>query len=392
METPWKYNFASLIDSFPYFGLHGTYHTGGYLAPLGKTRASGLRSATFLQQRRWLDERTRAVFVELILYNPHVNLFSSVTLVVEFTNLGAAYRGAEVVTLRLIQQDAILLFALRAVLAVFILFFAIKEVKRLLSRPLEYLAEFWSWVELLVIIVGIATLGVYFNAQTFIDEAAEQRTSSSAVFSLYKSAVSWFQVYTYLLALLICCGTLKFIRLLRFNSHVHALTMTVRKSSRPVLQFTFMAGIVLMAFTQMGNLLFGIKLQDYKNIPTSLQSMCTMMLGSFDFDALVDGHWVLGPLMFFSYQVMMQFILLSMFMAILMDVYAEESQGPNTDDLQMVGFIKETTSEAVRKANRTLSKVGKSHSTKTAQAGTLDPDNTRKFSKVLEELAGVPKV
>ncbi|XP_066301933.1 polycystin-2-like protein 1 [Branchiostoma lanceolatum] len=243
-------------------------------------------------------------------------------------------------------------------------------------------------MELLVIIVGIATLGVYFNAQDIIDEAAEQRTSSNAVFSLYKSAVSWFQVYTYLLALLICCGTLKFIRLLRFNSHVHALTMTVKKSCRPLLQFTFMAGIVLMAFTQMGNLLFGTKLQDYKNIPTSLQSLCTMMLGSFDFDALVDGHWVLGPLMFFSYQVMMQFILLSMFMAILMDVYAEESQDPNTDDLRMVGFIRETTSEAVVKAKRTLSKAGKRNSTKTAQTGTPDLDNRRKFSNVFEELAG----
>ncbi|XP_066273363.1 polycystin-2-like protein 1 [Branchiostoma lanceolatum] len=388
METPWKYNFASLIDSFPYFGLHGTYHTGGYLAPLGKTRASGLRSATFLQQRRWLDERTRAVFVELILYNPHVNLFSSVTLAVEFTKLGAAYRGAKVVTLRLIQHDAILLLVLRAVLAVFILFFAIKEVKRLLSRPMEYLKDFWSWMENLVIIVGIATLGVYFKAQTIIDEAAEQRTSSSSVFSLYKSAVSWFEVYMYLLALLICCGTLKFIRLLRFNSHVYALTMTVRKSSRPILQFTFMAGIVLMAFTQMGNLMFGTKLQDYKNIPTSLQSLCTMMLGSFDFDALVDGHWVLGPLMFFSYQVMMQFILLSMFMTIIMDVYAEESQDPNTDDLRMVGFIRETTSEAVGKANRTLSNVGKRNSTKTPQTRTPDLDNRRKFSNVFEELAG----
>ncbi|XP_035688489.1 polycystic kidney disease protein 1-like 2 [Branchiostoma floridae] len=389
LETPWKYNHdASLINSFPYFGQHGTYRAGGYNVPLGKTRASGLRLATFLQQRGWLDERTRAVIVELILYNPHANLFSMVTLVVEFTNLGAAYRGGEVVTLRLMQQEAILLLALRAVLAVFILVFVIKEAERLFSRPMEYLKDFWSWVELLVIAIGIATLGVYFNAQSIIDKAAEQRASSSSVLDLYKSAVNWFQVYTYLLAFLICCGTLKFIRLLRFNSHVYALTMTIRKSARPVLLFTIIAGIILMAFTQMGNLLFGIKLQDYKNILTSLTSLCTMMLGVFDFDALVDGHYILGPLMFFSYQVMMQFILLSMFMAILMDVYAEESQDPNTDDLKMVAFIRETTSEAAEKANRTLSTVGNRNVTKTAQVGTPDMDNSRKFSNVFEELAG----
>ncbi|KAI8515772.1 hypothetical protein Bbelb_065850 [Branchiostoma belcheri] len=91
-------------------------------------------------------------------------------------------------------------------------------------------------------------------------------------------AVNWFEVYTYLLALLICCGTLKFIRRLRFNSHVYALTRTIKKSAKPVVLFTVMAGIVLMAFTQMGNLLFGTRLQDYKNVPTSLQSLCIAWL------------------------------------------------------------------------------------------------------------------
>ncbi|XP_035689133.1 polycystic kidney disease 2-like 2 protein [Branchiostoma floridae] len=322
----------------------------------------------------------------MILYNPHASLFSMVTLVVEFTNLGAVYKGSEVVTLRLIQQDAILLFVLRAVLAAFILVFTVKEARKLFSRPMEYLTEFWSWVELLVITVGIATLGVYFTAQGFIDEAAEQRKFSSFVFGLYKSAVNWFQLYTYLLALLICCGTLKFIRLLRFNSHVFALSVTLKKSFKPILQFTLMTSIILVAFTQMGNLVFGVKLQDYKSMPSSLQSLCTMMLGSFNFDALVDGHWVFGPLMFFSYQVLMQFILLSMFMAILMDVYAEECQDPGTDDLQMVALIRETTSKAAGKANRTLSTIGKSNNKTTAQAGTPDLDNRRKFSKVLKEL------
>ncbi|XP_066302434.1 polycystin-1-like protein 2 [Branchiostoma lanceolatum] len=391
-DTPWMYRFASLIGSFPYFGQHGTYLTGGYSTPLGKTRTTGLRLATFLKEHNWLDERTRAVFVEVILYNPHANLFSVVTLVVEFTNLGAAYRGAEVVTLRLIQQDAILLFALRAVLAVFILLFAIKEAKGLFARPIEYLSDFWSWVELLVIAIGFSSLGVYFNAQSIIDQAVEQRTTSESVFEIYKSAVNWFQIYTYLLAFLICCATLKFIRLLRFNSHVYALSVTIKKSFKPVLQFFFVAAIIIMAFTQMGNLLFGIKLQDYKNILTSLTSLCTMMLGSFDFDTLVDGHYILGPLMFFVYQALMQFVLLSMFMTIIMDVYAEEIQDPNTDDLQMFGFIRETTSDAVGKANRSLTVVGKSNSTKALQDADMpDLDNRRKFATVLKELDDVSK-
>ncbi|XP_066268498.1 polycystin-1-like protein 2 [Branchiostoma lanceolatum] len=193
-KSPWKYTYGSLTDGFPYFGKQGSYLGGGYIAWLGATE----ESMSFLQRHRWLDEKTRAVFIELILYNPHVNLFSVVSLVVEFTNLGSVYKSSEIVTVRLIQHDVILLLVLRGVLALFLLYFVFREGKSLLSRPLEYLGEFWSWVELLIITLGFSTLGIYFYTQGIIDEVAEQRQNGSSAFHMYKSAVSWFQVSTYL--------------------------------------------------------------------------------------------------------------------------------------------------------------------------------------------------
>lgn len=41
-----------------------------------------------LKSRRWTNELTRVVFVEFSLYNPHVNLFTMVVLVFEFTAVG----------------------------------------------------------------------------------------------------------------------------------------------------------------------------------------------------------------------------------------------------------------------------------------------------------------
>ncbi|KAI8494854.1 hypothetical protein Bbelb_274590 [Branchiostoma belcheri] len=261
-QDPWSYTFASVTDAFPYFGVRGTYSAGGYVTSLGRTEQISLARAAYLQRQDWLDDKTRAVFIELTLYNPHVNLFSVVSMAVEFTNLGAIYKGSEVVTLRLIQRDAILLLALRGVFALLVLVYALKEGKALFSRPLDYLSEFWSWVELLVIAVGFSALGVYFYTQSIIDKVAVQRAAGNSTFEGYKSAVSWYQVYTYLLGLLICCSTFKFVRILRFNSHVNALSMTLRRSLKPVTQFMFTAGIVIMAFTQTASLIFGVKLMD----------------------------------------------------------------------------------------------------------------------------------
>ncbi|XP_078692953.1 polycystin-2-like protein 1 [Branchiostoma floridae x Branchiostoma belcheri] len=349
--SPWTHTSVSLTDDFPYFGTHGSYIGGGYV-----TRLETTNEATFLQQQNWLDENTRALFIELILYNPHVNLFSVVSLVVEFTNLGSAYKSSEVITVRLIQDDAILLLLLRGVLALFLFYFVLREGKSLLSRPLEYLCEFWSWVELLVITVGFSTLGIYFHTQNIIDEVSEQRKNGNSAFQLYKSAVSWLQVSTYLQGLLISFSTLKFIRLLRFNSHVHALSVIMGKSLKPITNFMFTVAIVLMAFILLMGLTQGASSNEYKSLSSTLQSLLLMMLGSFDFDALSSGHRILGPLVFFLYQVVVQFILLSIFMVILFDVYENEDMTTNPYDLRFASFLKEAASEAAKKVKDTLSK------------------------------------
>ncbi|XP_078584706.1 polycystin-2-like [Branchiostoma floridae x Branchiostoma japonicum] len=353
--SPWRYTYASLTDGVPYFGQHGSYIGGGYIAWLGATD----ESMSFLQRQRWLDENSRAVFIEFILYNPHVNLFSVVSLVVEFTNLGAAYKSSEIVTVRLIQHDVILLLVLRGVLALFLLYFVFREGKSLMSRPLEYLCEFWSWVELLVITVGFSTLVIYFYTQNIIDEVAEQRRNGNSVFHLYKSAVSWFQISTYLQGFLICCATLKFIRLLRFNSHVYALSMTMKKSLKPLMSFMLSVAVILLAFIIMMVLTHGSNSNEYKNLSSSLQSLLLMMLGSFDFDALSSGHRILGPLIFFLYQVVMQFFLLTIFMVILFEVYENGDWTTNPYDIGFTAFLKETTAEAAEKIKGTSLKSNK---------------------------------
>ncbi|XP_035660325.1 polycystic kidney disease protein 1-like 2 [Branchiostoma floridae] len=224
--NPWMHTSVSLTDDMPYFGKHGSYIGGGYITSLRTTN-----DTNFLQQNGWLDENTRALFIELILYNPHVNLFSVVSLAAEFTNLGAVYKSSEIVTVRLIQHDVILLLALRGVLALFLLYFTLREGKSLLSRPLEYLMEFWSWIELLVITIGFSTIVIYFYTQNIIDQVAEQRQNGNSAFHLYKSAVSWFQLSTYFRRLYLLRN------LKHFNVSIGDLVTVYVTYIRPVLEY-----------------------------------------------------------------------------------------------------------------------------------------------------------
>ncbi|XP_019627203.1 PREDICTED: polycystic kidney disease protein 1-like 2 [Branchiostoma belcheri] len=358
LQDMWKYtSTVSFASGIPYVGEHGTYRGGGYIASLGTTERSRFNITTYLRQHNWLDDQTRAVFVELVLYNPHVNLFTVLSLAVEFTNLGAAYTSYDVITVRLIQHDAVLLLLLRVCLVLFLLYFAFTEGKKLFFRPLEYVNDAWNWLELVTIAVGFCTLCMYFYSQDIIDDLSEHRAAGNDAFIMYKDAVDWFQVYSFLLGLFLCCATLKFLRILRFNSHVYALSMTMKRSFKHVARFMITVGIIVTAFTMMANLVFGTKLKFFISMSSSLQNLLLMMLGSFNFEALLNGNRILGPLFFFWYQVMMQFFLLSMFMAIIMDIYAQHKQEANPEDVGFVSFLKQTTSSAGSKVKTATSKI-----------------------------------
>ncbi|XP_078661144.1 polycystin-1-like protein 2 [Branchiostoma floridae x Branchiostoma belcheri] len=351
MLKPWVYTFASLTDGFPTFGEHGTYTGGGYSTSLDPSvRFSNQTQEQLLQDGGWLDQNTRAVMVETILYNPDANLFSVVTFLVEFTYYGNAFPSAVISTLRLFQTSQILLIAMKGIMVLFLFIFMYREGKQLVASPFEYLQDVWNWVELLVILAGFSTLAVYFQTQSVIDQVSDP--GSHTQFSVYRRAAGWVEVYTYVTAALICCVTLKLVRLIRFNKVVQVLFGTISTSFKPLTGFMMVVAIILMAYTQMGSLLFGANLQTYSSIGSSLASICLMTIGSFDTAELTEVSWIYGPIFFFLFQVTMQFFLMTMFMAILMDTYADANVNTEVQKLRMMAFMRQRVKKQARETSQ----------------------------------------
>ena len=60
------------------------YRGGGFVADLGKDPWHTHRVIQNLYDNLWLDSQTRAVFLEVTVYNAQVNLFAIMNYVVEF--------------------------------------------------------------------------------------------------------------------------------------------------------------------------------------------------------------------------------------------------------------------------------------------------------------------
>jgi polycystin 1L2 len=79
-----RYQTGDQLGTYAYVGDHATYGSGGYVYEY-RGRLSDLQSnLSALHQLNWIDSQTRAVIIQLSLYNPNVELFTSVNFLMEF--------------------------------------------------------------------------------------------------------------------------------------------------------------------------------------------------------------------------------------------------------------------------------------------------------------------
>lgn len=88
------YNNSDHLDTYTYIGEHATYGAGGYLYEFRGKMNDMLTNVSALKELSWLDMQTRAVIIQLSLYNPNVNLFTFVTILAEFIPTGGLYPSA----------------------------------------------------------------------------------------------------------------------------------------------------------------------------------------------------------------------------------------------------------------------------------------------------------
>jgi hypothetical protein len=91
IRQSFKYSTSEELDTNIYVGDYGSYGGDGYVYEF-RGRLSDLQSnLSQLHQLGWIDIRTRAVIIQLTLYNPNVQLFTSLTFLAEFLSTSGVY-------------------------------------------------------------------------------------------------------------------------------------------------------------------------------------------------------------------------------------------------------------------------------------------------------------
>ncbi|KAI8499581.1 hypothetical protein Bbelb_226320, partial [Branchiostoma belcheri] len=323
--SPWRYRRPSLKAAVPHPGKHGFYDGGGYVSELTNITEMDVTMAE-LESSGWIDHKTRAVFIEFIVYNPNCNLFSVVLMLAEFTAWGKVDTSVKATTVRLYMYTTtwsyvILGFQIIFVLVTFYYFF--KEMRKILLLASGYFKMFWNVVDLCVCMLSLAEIGVtLYTSYLLVDfNRPERQKTTQTTYDQYRQAASWYEINTYVLGCLVCVATLKLLKLCLFNKFVERGAKVTKMATRPLCGFMLIFAIVFSSFAMLAFLLLGASLEGYSSYISTMQTMLQMMLGSFDYYDVEGAHGILGPTMLFGFLFLFNFIIILMFLAILDEAY-----------------------------------------------------------------------
>ncbi|XP_078681625.1 polycystin-1-like protein 2 [Branchiostoma floridae x Branchiostoma belcheri] len=319
-EVPgWTYLHGG-YTSLPIYGVTTQYWGDGFGLNLGKS-ADEMRSILAeLKANRWIDKRTRAIFLEALLYNGNLDLFTSVTMVFEFSETAGVFIHHRVQAFRLHQRPGTIgyIYVLLEITYVIVLLYTLwKEMKTARAAGLAYLWEPWKVVEIFNFFLAFTVIALYGFKRTYSSMALAAINAGKDEVHHFRSAVNVSLVYGWFLAFLTFVNMMKFLRLLRFNPFLAKLMSMIRGMSVEFASFAIYLFLAMSAFGVYGYLQFGLIVKEYSTISKSFSTLFQMTLGNFYYYELREASPILGPIYFITFICIIFLVLMNIAMAII---------------------------------------------------------------------------
>lgn len=397
LDLAFVYKDSTELNSYPYFGIYSNYYGGGYLFKMNGNRSRIERNLDALQRAAWIDRQTRAIIIEFSIFNPNVQLFSHCMILFEFLPTGIILKQMRFNPLNLFDFNSNLShvsfrLATHIVYILFIVYFVWHNLKLAFKFKLAYLRRFWSYCEMAIILFSLAGFVIYLNRlnDTYnMKELIRNLDNSNSYFRLQAFSY-WNDLYQLCLGVCTFLGTLKLLKLLRFNRRIGIFLKSIKLSFEDLFGFSVLFVIVWFSFVQLFFLIFHANESYFSSIIKTVQTCFKMMIGNLNnVDNMFYTNKKIGSLVFTLFNILIVFTFLNMFFSILNRTYAKvkyESQNMNEDEPEPLSYLGEKFiyfADKLRRRNR--NQIGSN--------GTINydhyQDGVTHFPKKIEELVNL---
>lgn len=355
---PWRYQTPQEIKSGTVRGKYKLYEGGGFVAILGYDKETAHRVVDEASANRWVDQQTRAVMVELTVFNANTNLVSVATYFYEVLATGAAFTSGRVDTLELYSTESgaqeFYLICQFLFIAMVLFYFAVILVN-IYRQRLGFFTSPWNIAEALEVAISASSVVFYVMRAKCVLQSIKDIQSNPYGLVSFQTSLSWEDYENTLISLAIFLATLKLLHLIRFNVSVVYLFRSFRRSISDQISYLFLFLLTLHAFAISGVMLFGRTLQIYSSYTNAFTSQIEFLLGkAFPLEEIRVENRIIGPAFTALYMLTVLIFLVNMIVSILDEsyTYAKTNIEDSGEDLEMAHFIGERVSEIFGREKR----------------------------------------
>lgn len=216
------------------------------------------------------------------------------------------------------------------------------EILSFIRLKKEYLLQFWSYIELGIICCSWGSVGVYIWRQSEGKRILGLfHKTEGNVYINFQLLAYINDIFSFLIAF--CCffGTMKMLRLCRYNRRLSLLSNTLKRASRELISFSFMFSLIFTAFLALFYLQFVSHISECSSVLHTAQMLFEMLLLKFDTIDFIAAEPLLGPIYFTLFILFVVFVCINMFVSIVNDSFrVVRDEVHKVDDDEQDLFIK----------------------------------------------------
>ncbi|XP_055877063.1 polycystin family receptor for egg jelly-like [Biomphalaria glabrata] len=327
----WTYKSPQEIWGLPIDGSYSAYSGGGYVSNLLINAKLTWALIKELKEQAWIDQQTRAVFLEFTVYCPNINHFAVVILLAEFTEIGGIVPFVNVYPftvhnpsghlgtyVQLCQITGIVLTILGVMYVVFIVG----------KKKLSAFKDIWFLLDMTAVILALCAVIMFLLRLSYTKSALKKMSENRRNYINFYQIVVWDSVYTLCLAFLVAIGYMRMSKLASYSDRTMKVFSVLSNAVKIFPSFFFFNVIVLFGFIATGCALFGRTSYYFKDLWTTAETLFTGLLGRSSFrdtNLPYSDQWM--TILYFCLFVFIVVIFLTnYFIAILMDLLVSDER------------------------------------------------------------------
>lgn len=362
------------------------YGSGGFYVDLSYNAAQARLQLESLRDARWIDLQTSAVMFTLSVYNPNVDMFVHMLMLVEFTPGGGFIMSHN---FRSFPGDLYtsptdhVRFAIEIVWVVMLSLWLVYTVYQMWlvkrnngSLIVWLIRPWWNLVDVVNKLVFVVTTVLYILFYLKLErfKASIVDLNQETDFVLVEELGANFVLLFNIVAVNIIISTLTIFKFLNVNPRMSLMWKTLEKAVPDLVAFLVFFAIIFFTFVMTGYLVFGAKLSNFRTFTKSIFACFNMLLGDFNYDEMErKGERTFAPFFLTAFMILVTFILVNVFLAIVQDAYvAVQTKYQNRPTLAVV--LRRWVSSQAAKVRAC---VGKTMPSESFQSAVVQISNAR---------------